>query len=73
MFYYKLNNLPLEKIYKHEDSHLYPTSSVDDEYVIIVLKIMDERLREFYGGNYLVQQWVKKRKLFQTVHKGKLA
>ena len=40
------------------------SSTIEDEYVIIVLEIMSEELEQFYGGKYLIQQWNKKKKLF---------
>jgi hypothetical protein len=29
---------------------------------------MNDELKNFYGGTFLIQQWVKKRKIFQIVH-----
>jgi len=57
-----------ENIYKCLDCIVYPTNNLDDEYVVVVLEVMDEELRKFYGGNYLIQQWMQKKKLFQKVH-----
>ena len=60
--------MSLESIYRIVDSHLFATQNIEEEYAVVVLEIMNDRLCAFYGGRYLVQHWTKKRKLFQTVH-----
>lgn len=45
-------------------------SSDTNDYVVVVIKINSSQLRKFYGnGQYLVQVWRNKRRLFQHVHK----
>lgn len=58
----------IDSIYKLVDSYLFATNNSEDEYTIVVLKIMNTDLYKFYGGEYLVQQWIKKKRIFQTVH-----
>jgi hypothetical protein len=57
-----------EAIYRCEAAYLFPTTSIEGEYVVVVLEIMNEELREFYNGRYLLQQWIKKQKKFQSTH-----
>jgi hypothetical protein len=33
---------------------MFPTTNPSDEYAIIVLEIMDEELKSFYGGIYMI-------------------
>lgn len=47
---------------------MFPTAMIEDEYVVIILEIMNEDLKDFYGGHYLLQQWSKKKKYFQCAH-----
>jgi len=54
----------LEAVYKCLDLYVLPVTSIEDEYVVIVFEIMSEKLKKFYGGNYLLQQWTKKQKIF---------
>ncbi len=58
-----------EAIYKCRQCMVFPTTNVDDEYVVLVLEIVNEDLRKFYEGNFMVQHWSKKVKLYQHVHK----
>ncbi len=62
---------PTEHIYQCMECHMFETPSPEDEYVVVVLKVMNSELRKFYGGSYIVQQWRKKKKLVQIVHKCK--
>ena len=63
LFFSDLTN-PLEAIYQCINAFILPTISLDDEYIVIVFEIMSEELILYYGGNYLVQQWAKKQKIF---------
>jgi hypothetical protein len=44
----------IEAVYKCLDLFVLPVTSIEDEYVIIVFEIMSEKLRNFYGGQYLI-------------------
>lgn len=51
---------------------MLPVISIEDEYVVVVFEIMSPKLRQFYGGEYLLQLWTKKQKFFQAVHSCKI-
>lgn len=55
-------------IYNCIQCSMFPTAIIEDEYVVIVLEIQEASLREFYGGNFLIQHWSKKKKFFQCAH-----
>jgi hypothetical protein len=55
-------------IYNCTSCSMFPTAVIEDEYVVIVLEIQESSLKEFYGGNYLLQMWRKKKKFFQCTH-----